>query len=235
MTLSILRLVLGTVGTTLALGACAPDRVVTGSTYPTDYRERHAIALTKGAETLDIFVAGSSLDSRQEDDLRAFAATYRRFGQGPISAELPSGPRAGAAARRALPVVRTILREAGIPADRMAVASYPVADPTLASPIRLSFPRLKAEVESRCGLWPQDLGVSNAKANANNEPYWNLGCAMQTNVAAQVADPVDLVRGRTEGRIDTIRRSANIEKMRGAQDPSTRYQTEATTIGNVDK
>jgi pilus assembly protein CpaD len=230
MTFKSLQLALSLAGAAAVLAACAPDRAVTGSAYPYDYRDRHPIVLAKAPETLDVFVAGGGLDQRQEDDLRVFAATYRRYGQGPITAELPAGV---AAARRALPAVKAALEDAGLPAGRVAVRTYPVVDPGLAAPIRLSFPRLTAEVASRCGLWPQDLGLSNVKANANNEPYWNLGCAMQTNVAAQVADPVDLVRGRAEGRVDTVRRQANFEKLRNGQDPSTTYRSEAKTISNV--
>jgi pilus assembly protein CpaD len=32
------------------------------------------------------------------------------------------------------------------------------------------------------------------------------------------------VRGRSEGRIDTVRRSQNIEKLRQGKDPSTDYR-----------
>ena len=92
---------------------------------------------------------------------------------------------------------------------------------------------MQAKVGTRCGLWPQDLGVSNAKFNANNEPYWNLGCAMQSNVAAQVADPVDLVRGRSEGRVDTVRRMENIKKLRDGQDPSTSYRADDDKINKA--
>jgi pilus assembly protein CpaD len=214
----------------LPLGACAPDRVVTGSTYPMDYRERHPVVLTNAPRTLDVFVGGG-LDQRQRDDIAAFAAEYRSHGQGLVTADVPTGARAGS--RNGLGPVREALAEAGVPGERVVVTSYPVSDPQLAAPIRLSFKRLQAKVASRCGLWPQDLGVSDVKTNAGNEPYWNLGCAMQTNVAAQTADPVDLVRGRTETRVDTMRRMSNIEKLRQGQDPSTQYTTKATTISNA--
>jgi pilus assembly protein CpaD len=210
------------------LVACGPDRVVTGSTYPTDYRERHPIVLRNGARILDVFVGGG-LDQRQRDDIMTFAAEYRSRGQGLVTADVPAGGKAG----RGLSLVREALAEAGVPAGRVVVTSYPVTEPGLAAPIRLSFQRLEAKVASRCGLWPQDLGVSNVKANANNEPYWNLGCAMQTNIAAQTADPVDLVRGRAETRVDTMRRMSNIEKLRQGQDPSTDYKTEATSINSA--
>lgn len=215
-------------GLLLVLGACGPDRVVTGSTYPTDYRDRHPVVLTNGPHTVDIFVGGG-LDPRQRDDIAAFAAEYRTRGQGLVTADVPAGGRSG----NGLSLVREALVEAGVPAGRVVVTSYPVTDPRLAAPIRLSFQRLQAKVASRCGLWPQDLGVSDVKANANNEPYWNLGCAMQTNIAAQTADPVDLVRGRAETRVDTGRRMSNIEKLRQGQDPSTQYTTKATTISDA--
>jgi pilus assembly protein CpaF len=115
----------------LLAGGCAPDRVVTGSTYPFDHRDRHPIELARAPETLDVFVAGAGLDPRQEDDLRTFAAEFRRRGQGPMTAELPIGPRAGAAARRALPTVKAVLAEAGVPAERIAVSTYPVEDEPL--------------------------------------------------------------------------------------------------------
>jgi type IV pilus biogenesis protein CpaD/CtpE len=50
-------------------------------------------------------------------------------------------------------------------------------------------------------------------------PYWNLGCAMQSNVASQIADPVDLVRGRQEGRIDTASRSRGHPASNWLMDP----------------
>src|SRR4051812_19024721 len=93
----------------LPLSACAPDRVVTGSTYPVDFRERHPIVLAHAPQTLDLFVSPAGLDGRQREDLWAFAADYRRHGEGFITAELPSGPKAGAASRRAVTALRAVL------------------------------------------------------------------------------------------------------------------------------
>ena len=103
------------------------------------------------------------------------------------------------------------------------MAGYAAADPVLASPVRLSFQRMQAKVASACGIWPQDLGVSNPSFNLRNEPSWNLGCAVRSNIAAQTDDPVDLVRGRPEGRIDTVRRTQVIGKLRQGNDPSTKW------------
>jgi pilus assembly protein CpaD len=215
----------------LAVGACAPDRVITGSTYPTDFRERHPIVLASAPKSLDVFVAPGGIDPRQRDDIEDFATEYRRYGEGVMTIEVPSDARAPT--RRPLAVVRSALAQAGVSGSQIKVVTYAAEDPALASPIRLSFRRMQAKVGSRCGLWPQDLGVSNAKFNASNDPYWNLGCAMQSNVASQVADPVDLVRGRSEARVDTARRMENIKKLRDAQDPSTQYRAQDDKISKA--
>jgi pilus assembly protein CpaD len=211
------------------LAACAPDRVVTGTVYPYDYRERHPIVITHAPEHLDLFVSGRGLDRRQREDLAGFITEYRGKGQGPITVAVPQGPRSAGASQGASSI-RSVLANAGV---SVASTTYPVADPTLAAPVRLSFSALAAKVASHCGLWPQDLGVSDAGFNNNNKPYYNLGCAMQSNIAAQVADPADLVGGRAEGRPDTIRRMGNLEKLRRGQDPATNYREAGGSIGAV--
>src|SRR3954469_24412346 len=78
----------------LAVGACAPDRVITGSTYPTDYRERHPIVLAHAPQSLDVFVAPGGIDPRQREDIEDFATEYRRHGEGAMTIEVPSDTRA---------------------------------------------------------------------------------------------------------------------------------------------
>jgi pilus assembly protein CpaD len=214
------------------LGGCFTDRVVTGTIYPHDLRERHPIALVDSARNLDLFVVGpEGLDYRQANDLRAYLNEYRRYGGGTIAVQVPVGTERGGATRE---VVAAIRESAGA---RLAISGYHPANRTVASPIRLSFQRLQAKVADRCGLWPQDLGVSDAAFNLKNEPYWNYGCSVQANVAAQVADPVDLVRGRPETPPDTARRMQNIAKIRSGADPSTQYQQDgknkiSSSVGN---
>lgn len=204
------------------LAACSSDKVAqTGSVYPYDYRERHPIVLAEKPKTLDVFIRGAALDERQIDDVKTFAAEYRSRGSGVMTVQVPTG---NPAAHRTLDSVRRALSQGGLAGRAISVSSYQPTDPSLAAPIRLSYSQMQAAVDSECGLWPQDLGVSNAGFNLRNEPYWNYGCATQSNFAAQIADPVDLVRGRTPGAIDPIRRSNNIAKLRDGNDPSTVYR-----------
>jgi pilus assembly protein CpaD len=206
------------------LGACqSRTPATTGSLYPHDYRARHPIALTDASRSLDVFATGTGhIDPRQVADIEGFLLEFRRYGRGILVLDRPRGvaPTVGAAVERTSAAIRRMSAENGVGSGLLVVTDYAVAHPSLASPLRLSFQRMEAKVAGPCGLWPQDLGVGDAAFSGRNEAHWNLGCATQSNIAAQVADPIDLVRGRTEGRIDTIRRTKNIEKMRNGNDPS---------------
>ncbi|WP_430910110.1 CpaD family pilus assembly protein [Methylobacterium sp. sgz302541] len=212
----------------------------TGSVQPADYRARHPIVLSDTGRSLDVFVTGTGhLDPRQAADADAFILEFRRYGRGTLVMDVPRGvpPGMAAAAGRTAAALRRMAAEGGVPAGAVVLSSYPATAPGLASPVRLSFQRMTAKVADQCGIWPQDLGVADAAASLRNDPSWNLGCAMQSNVASQVADPVDLVRGRPEGRIDTVRRAQDIGKLRDGKDPSTTWLQDGktsvkSTVGN---
>lgn len=211
-----------------ALAGCVSGHDATGSiepVYPTDYRDRHPIVLAQAPRMLDLFADGrGGLAERQRQDLAAFVGEYRRFGSGTLAVQVPVGTADRASTRAAVARVRA---EAG---GRIAVSTYGPSDPAVASPVRLSFRRLQAKVASECGLWPVDLGVADFAFADSNQPYWNLGCATQSNFAAQIADPVDLVRGRQATPPDTGRRMYNIDKLRQGADPSTQYKSEGTSV-----
>ncbi len=214
------------------LGACHGDRISsTGSVYPNDVRARHPYVLGDAAQTLDVFPTGiGHLDPRQAADVDNYMVEFRRYGRGALLVELPRGGAPGtiAAAERTAATVRRIAAEHGVPASAILVSGYDIASPSLASPVRLSFQRMQARVASQCGLWPQDLGTSDPVFNLRNDPHWNLGCATRSNIAAQIADPVDIARARPEGRIDTVRREQVINKLRQGNDPSTQWRQDGS-------
>lgn len=210
-----------------ALGGCQTRGETTGSTYPSDYRDRHPIMLTDGPRVLDVFVEGPrGLLTRGRQDVADYVAEYRRYGSGAMIAQVPAGHGTNPNTQAALHLIR---QEA---AGRLTVQSYQPNDPAVASPIRLTFRRLQAKVASKCGLWPQDLGVADPGFSWKNEQYWNLGCASQSNFASQIADPVDLVRGRHETPPDTGRRIYNFGQIRQGQDPSTQYKQQQQSVSS---
>jgi pilus assembly protein CpaD len=214
-----------------ALGACTADRVVVTSPPPLDHRQRHPTVLKESARVLDLFLVGAGgLDRRQREDLRMFSAEYHRTGRGAIIAQVPVGTRSDIAAQITMGQISAALTRAGLP---VVVTTYQVGDPAIASPIRLTFSRLKAVVASKCGQWPYDLGATDFLHNASNVSYWNFGCAVQSNMVAQFDDPVDLVRGRAEAPPDTIRRGKVIEAIREGKDPSTEYRLERSSINSL--
>src|SRR4051812_7623677 len=114
----------------LPLAACGADRTVTGSTYPHDYRQRHPMVLAEGARTLDVFVnAASGLDPRQREDVVAFAIEYRRYGHGPLMAQMPAGSGAEIGAHRTLEAVREALAIGGGSGRSPPVPTHPLSRP----------------------------------------------------------------------------------------------------------
>jgi pilus assembly protein CpaD len=213
-----------------ALGACAPDRVIQSTSIPSDFRARHPIALTHAPVTADILPVGGRLDARAKEQIRAFATEYRSHGGGLVALQVPA---MGQGYSHALVEgVRRELMAAGVK-EGVSVSSYQPGDPTLVSPIRLSFIGTKAVVRSRCGDWPRDLASGSSMEGWQNQSYWNHGCAYQQAFAAQVADPRDLAGPRAEGPSDVSMRTRAIGKVREGEDPGTDWKIENTSIGTI--
>lgn len=218
----------------LALAGCAHvDRMKTSSIPMDDYRNRHPILLSESAQKLDIFPAPKTrgLDSRSAGQVAEFGRLYHSTGHGPISVFIPDSrtaplhPGTVAAIRRAL--------ARGGAHTPVQITHYPVANPSLASPVRLSFIGLKARVGDKCGQWPSDLASGSSLQGWENKPYWNFGCSYQSAFAAQVADPRDLVGPRAEDPSDTTMRDRAIISLRKGTDPTTEWKTKNSNIGTL--
>lgn len=214
------------------LAACGADRVVTGTVPNGDYRATHPIAVTHSPSTLDVFSVAGRLDAREQAAVKQFAQNYKDLGDGQITVLLPGGGPSAGGARAALADVRKALLAGGAK-GYIAVGSYAVADPSLAAPIRLSFVGLKAKVATSCGQWPSDLASGSTVEGWNNRPYWNFGCAQQNMLAAQVADPRDLVSPRAETETDVNMRMRAIQNVRKGTDPGTDWKVKNSAIGSV--
>ena len=216
------------------LAACGVDRTVTGSIISEDFKQNHPVVLTNAPETLDVFPIGSGggLDPVSARRVEEFAEHYKVRGQGQITILAPSGARGEHVTRNALAAVRTHLVKGGVK-GMVGVGSYPVADPSLASPIRLSYETLKARVATTCGQWPADLASGSSLESWTNRPWFNYGCAYQRNLTAQIDDPRDLVAPRPETPSDTEMRSRAITNVRKGIDPGTEWRIKNTEISNV--
>jgi pilus assembly protein CpaD len=91
-----------------------------------------------------------------------------------------------------------------VPSGNIVIAAYQAGPEERAAPVRLSFSAMRAHTD-RCGRWPDD--VLN---NAENKHYANFGCAYQNNLAAQIANPSDLLGPRKMTEMNAVRRTNSI-------------------------
>ena len=217
--------------TALSLSGClsgvqyASDNAATAA----EYQQLHPIVLGKGVTTLDLFPTGERLDRLTLEKLRGFAERYRDFGASEITVLTPAGePHMS----NFVPEIRRALYANGL-RGYVAVSSYPAGDRTLASPIRLVYQGLKAQVGDRCGQWPTDLASGTSIEGWKNQHYPNFGCATQSALAAQIDDPRDLVQARGSTPPDEAMRLRAIQDVRKGVDPGTDWKTTVTTLGSV--
>ena len=187
-----------------------PDRSATGS-IPDDYRTRHPIVLTESQHTIDVPVASGDreLTAAMRDNIRGFAMDYSSKSRGVIQIMVPHGSANAGAASVLRKDIRATLVGAGVARNRIIETSYGANPEGDAAPIRLAFVAITAKTNP-CGQWPEDL-ISNT---VENNQYHNFGCATQANLAAQIANPMDLVAPRGMSPIDAERRSVVIEDYR---------------------
>lgn len=194
----------------LLQGCGTRDGMTTGS-IPDDYRTRHPITLTEVEHTLDVPIASGDrkMTIGMQDSINGFINEYKSRSSGVIQIQSPEGSMNAGAAAVARRQIRGLLTRAGVPSPKIIESSYQAAPVGDAAPIRLSYVATTA-VTNPCGQWPEDV----ANNTFQNKNYYNFGCATQNNLAAQIANPMDLVTPRAMTPIDAEQRSRVIEAYR---------------------
>ena len=207
------------IGTAVVLSGCGStkDRMTT-SAIPDDYRTRHPIMLSEVEHTLDVPIASGDrkLTVGVQDSIAGFAADYLSASTGTIQIMVPHGSPNSGAASGMRKQIRQVLTTRGVAANKIIETSYQAEANSNAAPVRISYVAITA-MTNPCGEWPEDL-QDNTFSNKN---YHNFGCATQSNLAAQIANPMDLVTPRDMAPIDATRRSTVIGLYRQGSDTST--------------
>ena len=215
------------------LAGCGVNRTKIEAENSSDSRLRHPIALVEQAYTVDLFPTSAvRLDERSRQQVESFATRYRQLGGGPITILVPQGGPRGGVAPYAIDSIRRELAHGGASAP-VTVGHYPIENPALVAPVRLSFDGVKAKVAHACGEWPSDLASASSTEGWDNKTYWNFGCANQNMIASQVADPRDVAEPRGETPADTSMRMRAISNVRKGADPATNWTTKNSSIGSV--
>ena len=224
-----LRTALALTGLSVMLGACSSTGdVVTTQTVPTDYRQRHPIAVQEANRSIVVFVGAGrgGLSAPQRADVLGFGQSWVREGTGGVVIDVPVNTPNARAAASAAREIRYTLSAAGVPSSAVRVNRYSPDDPARFATVRVSYPKIAA-VAGPCGMWPADLGptIDNPGYNENKQ-YYNFGCATQRNLAAMVDNPADLVQPRGESPSYTARRSVLLDKYRKGEATATTYPNE---------
>ena len=191
------------------------DSITVGA-VPDDYRTNHPIVIGEKEQVLDLPVGTGDrgITQSQRVALEGFLSGYDRSAAPVLKILAPTGSANGLAAAEASAGLARVAKAGGVPRNRILVATYQAGSPDVAAPIRISFTTVKAHV-NKCGRWPADLGETS-----ENKHYANFGCSYQNNLAAQVANPTDLLGPRKPGEINAENRTRAIEvyQQRGISD-----------------
>jgi pilus assembly protein CpaD len=132
-----------------------------------------------------------------------------------VTIVVPSGSANEIAASNVSQDMITVLRRNGVPAHRIATAAYRASSDETNAPIRVSYNAMQAYTQP-CGRWPKDIGDTT-----ENKHYANFGCSYQNNLAAQIANPADLLGPRRPSEIDAENRGVAIGSYKNKQTPFT--------------
>lgn len=203
------------VASTMMAGCVRRDHMHVGS-VPDDYRTNHPIVVGDREQVVDIPVGQSDfrVTTTQRVLLEGFLSGYDHSSSAPVLITAPIGSaNQGAATSVAAGLAEVAVRN-GVGRGNIILQNYQVSDTAVSAPIRVSYTAVRAST-GPCGLWPGDV-----LDTTENKHYANFGCAYQNNLAAQVADPADLLGPRKMTEIDPENRDSAIReyKERGVAD-----------------
>jgi len=208
------------------LAACAstpPDQgpSKTAATDTQQWMDR--IKVTSAPDEIVLAPHATGLSANQSAALEALLGRWLQIEARELVVTAPNN--AGGMATQ----IRDRLISLGAPGSRVRVVGFNPTGPD-DDTIRVGFVRYEAE-KLKCGeRW------ENLTATRNNGPYENFGCAMAANLAAQIANPEDLVRPRDMTPIDAGRRSDVLGKYRkGEVTSSARDEQASGSISRVIK
>lgn len=228
------------------LGACQSEQVMFPATPQKKLEDRYPITVAPKTESLTLSPRpiGKKLGDKDTSQINGFAGGYLQQGHGPLAiimSGVPSSPQALAQ----MQAVNGALRERGVARSQI---EWRIASPDPASdsgespgapagkaaaPAQLTFTytRYVASVEKPCENWSKDFSDYH-----DNKSWENFGCAHQHNLAAMVADPLDLKRPRDVDPIDADRRTVVLKSYReGKATAAERSEAEKGMVSEVAK
>lgn len=179
----------------LLAGSCAAPTADPDGTME-DGAVNHPITVEPSFRDLKVTYEGAEQGMSKDDAIRfdAFLENYRLHGNGSLGISVPNG----APAQAAITYFAERAAAFGVPRNKILVSTHDVTDGDWR--VDVSYVAYTAHT-APCGNWSENLAYT-----ADNQTPKNFGCAVQQNIAAQVADPRDLLGPRPMDASDTNRR-----------------------------
>jgi pilus assembly protein CpaD len=207
----------------LALGACAtaPHRdKAAADPPPITPSERYAIQVDPSPMELKLGVHDDGISPNQAAALRDFLGRWMQADGAPITIKAPEHGPARAAVYRTATAARDFMIGQGVDPAAVRIVGYEAGDDR-AAPVVVGFVRYQAH-GPQCGRsWDNVADVYQ------NREYAEFGCAVTANMAAQIADPADLLHPRAEAPPDAQRRQNVLDKYRQGSTTSTAKDAQA--------
>jgi pilus assembly protein CpaD len=206
----------------LSLAACAtdgagPDKAAgpdrRAATPTEQWASRVQVVAQPDSIRLGVHADGPS--ANQAAALSEFVDRWMQAEAREIDVQAPIG-----ASPRMIAGIYQLLTAEGAPASAVKLSSYDPAGQA-GAPVVVGFDRYQA-IPPKCGLEWESL-----TRTAANEPYSNFGCAVTANMAAQIANPEDLLRPRGETPVDAQRRATVLDKYRKGETTSSARDEQA--------
>lgn len=181
----------------LAAGSCASPLVNGGDGPMEDPVVNHPITVEPSFRSLKLAFSAPNAGLLPDDSqhFNDFVADFIAHGNGSISITVPAGRDASAT----VAYFGERMASAGVPRDRILVGTRDMVGGD--ARVELGFVSYQAST-TPCGDWSESVTYT-----AGNHVTPNFGCAVQHNIAAQVADPRDLMAPQPLGSGDAARRA----------------------------
>ena len=205
----------------LALGACATDGDSPANPAPLTPTERYSIEVKPAPDEVQLAAHASGLSQAQVAALTDLLTRWNGGERGQITIKAPEHGPDAAGVFAVATGARAFLLAQGLDAAQVRIVGYDAnGDPK--APVRVGFMRYEAH-GPQCGQSWENL----ADVRSNRE-YDEFGCAVTANVAAELAEPEDLLHPRPMTPPDAARRETVITKYRQGDTTSTAKDTQAS-------
>lgn len=190
-------------GTAAAATACAGNP----NPQPLTPTQQFAIQVRNTPEEVAIVPSPAGISHQQADALRQVASSWADSGGDPVVIRVPAGDPE--------------IVEPSVRATVDALVSFGVAPQMVrlerydggrgGAPILVGYTRFAAVGPECSATWGRVDATFDSRTSSN------FGCAVTANIAAQIANPRDLLRPRTETPADATRRQAQLGQYRAGQ------------------